>query len=184
MVTDNQPWRNLYRQCGQRGAFSPRIKTPSFPRKREARAMGSGSGSPLSRGRSVECFEPAPGLRALIAATAQRHRDIKVDVQRLLLAEPLRPQPGTERIAATIARHAKIILGVDVPVTGVPLYTDARHYAAAAIPIVLTAPGRAQSSGRTRTTPTRTCGSRTCAPPPRSSRSRSPICAGRGEFCE
>jgi acetylornithine deacetylase/succinyl-diaminopimelate desuccinylase-like protein len=76
-------------------------------------------------------------LRELIAAGAQRHRDIKVDVRRLLLAEPLRPQPGTERIAAAIAQHAKSILGVDVPVTGVPLYTDARHYAAAAIPIVL-----------------------------------------------
>ncbi|MGA7485404.1 MAG: M20/M25/M40 family metallo-hydrolase [Xanthobacteraceae bacterium] len=76
-------------------------------------------------------------LRALIATAAQRHRDIKVDVRRLLLAEPLRPQPGTERIVAAIARHAKEILGADVPLTGVPLYTDARHYAAAGIPIVL-----------------------------------------------
>src|SRR5499426_4233420 len=47
-------------------------------------------------------------LRELIAAGARRHRDIKVDVQRLLLAEPLKPQPGTERIAAAIARHAKV----------------------------------------------------------------------------
>ena len=39
--------------------------------------------------------------------------------------------------AAAIERHAKAILGVDVPVMGVPLYTDARHYAAAGIPIVL-----------------------------------------------
>jgi succinyl-diaminopimelate desuccinylase len=76
-------------------------------------------------------------LRELIGADAQRHRDIKVDVQRLLLAEPLRPHPGTERISAVIALHAKRILGVDVPVTGVPLYTDARHYAAAGIPVVL-----------------------------------------------
>jgi acetylornithine deacetylase/succinyl-diaminopimelate desuccinylase-like protein len=76
-------------------------------------------------------------LRELIGAAAQRHRGIKVDVQRLLLAEPLRPHPGTERIAAVIALHAKRILGVDVPVTGVPLYTDARHYAAAGIPVVL-----------------------------------------------
>ncbi len=29
------------------------------------------------------------------------------------------------------------VLDVDVPLTGVPLYTDARHYAAAGIPIVL-----------------------------------------------
>ena len=75
-------------------------------------------------------------LRELIAA-AGRHGQIKVDVRRLLLAQALRPQPGTDRIAAVIERHAKAILGVDVPVMGVPLYTDARHYAAAGIPIVL-----------------------------------------------
>jgi acetylornithine deacetylase/succinyl-diaminopimelate desuccinylase-like protein len=76
-------------------------------------------------------------LRALIASVGERHPQAAVDVRRLLLAEPLKPQPGTERIAGAIARHAKAILGVDVPATGVPLYTDARHYAAAGIPIVL-----------------------------------------------
>ena len=76
-------------------------------------------------------------LRELITAAAGRHARIKVDVHRLLLAQALRPQPGTDRIAAVIERHAKAILGVDVPVMGVPLYTDARHYAAAGIPIVL-----------------------------------------------
>jgi acetylornithine deacetylase/succinyl-diaminopimelate desuccinylase family protein len=81
--------------------------------------------------------EVAAELRALIAASAKRDPRIKVDVNQLLLAEPLTPQPGTERIAAVIGRHAKRVLGVDVPVTGVPLYTDARHYAAAGIPIVL-----------------------------------------------
>jgi acetylornithine deacetylase/succinyl-diaminopimelate desuccinylase-like protein len=76
-------------------------------------------------------------LRELIAATAGCHAHSKADVHRLLLAQALRPQPGTDRIAAVIARHGKAILGVDVPVMGVPLYTDARHYAAAGIPIVL-----------------------------------------------
>jgi acetylornithine deacetylase/succinyl-diaminopimelate desuccinylase-like protein len=76
-------------------------------------------------------------LRALIASAALRHPRATVDVRRLLLAEPLKPLPGSERIAAAIARHAKQVLGVDVPVTGVPLYTDARHYAAAGIPVVL-----------------------------------------------
>src|SRR5262249_26289505 len=61
---------------------------------------------------------------------------IKVEVRQLLLAEPLTPRPGADRIAAAIQRHAKQILGVEVPVTGVPLYTDARHYAAAGIPVV------------------------------------------------
>ena len=82
------------------------------------------------------CLKTAAELRALIAS-ANRRPQIKVDVRRLLLAESLRPQPGTDRIAAVIGRHAKAILGVDAPVMGVPLYTDARHYAAAGIPIVL-----------------------------------------------
>jgi len=76
-------------------------------------------------------------LRRLIAVSVPRHSQIKIDVRRLLLAEPLVPQPGTDRIATAIQRHARDILGVDVPVTGVPLYTDARHYAAAGIPVVL-----------------------------------------------
>jgi acetylornithine deacetylase/succinyl-diaminopimelate desuccinylase family protein len=76
-------------------------------------------------------------LRELIAVSARHNPQIKVEVRQLLLAEPLTPQPGADRIAAAIQRHAKQILGVEVPVTGVPLYTDARHYAAAGIPIVL-----------------------------------------------
>jgi len=76
-------------------------------------------------------------LRALIAGAAKARPQIKADVRRTLLAVPLIPRPGAERIAAAIQRHAKEILGVDVQVTGVPLYTDARHYAAYGIPIVL-----------------------------------------------
>jgi acetylornithine deacetylase/succinyl-diaminopimelate desuccinylase-like protein len=76
-------------------------------------------------------------LRALIAASAKHDPQIKVEVRRLLLAEPLTPRPGTERIAAAIQRRAEEVLRVDVPIAGVPLYTDARHYAAAGIPIVL-----------------------------------------------
>ena len=76
-------------------------------------------------------------LRELIAASARHNPQIKVEVRQLLLAEPLTLQPGADRIAAAIQLHAKQILGVEVPVTGVPLYTDARHYAAAGIPIVL-----------------------------------------------
>jgi acetylornithine deacetylase/succinyl-diaminopimelate desuccinylase family protein len=76
-------------------------------------------------------------LRELIKASVQHNPSVKIDVRRLLLAEPLVPRPGTDRIVAAIARHAKQILRVDVPASGVPLYTDARHYAAAGIPIVL-----------------------------------------------
>ena len=76
-------------------------------------------------------------LRRVIADAARQRPDAKVDVHRLLLATPLKPIAGTERLTDAITRRAKEVLSVDVPLTGVPLYTDARHYAAAGIPIVL-----------------------------------------------
>jgi len=76
-------------------------------------------------------------LRELIAACSRDNPRIKVEVRQLLLAEPLTARPGTERISAAIQHRAKEVLGVDVPTAGVPLYTDARHYAAAGIPVVL-----------------------------------------------
>lgn len=76
-------------------------------------------------------------LRVLIGASAEPHPQVRVEMRRLMLAEPLTPRPGTERISAAIQRRARVVLGVDVPIAGVPLYTDARHYAAAGIPVVL-----------------------------------------------
>jgi acetylornithine deacetylase/succinyl-diaminopimelate desuccinylase-like protein len=76
-------------------------------------------------------------LHAQLAAAAARYPGITIEVRRVLLAMPLVPQPGWERIAGAIKTHARDVLGVDVPTTGVPLYTDARHYAARGIPVVL-----------------------------------------------
>lgn len=76
-------------------------------------------------------------LRALIAAVVARYPGVSVDIRRIMLAEPLTPLPGTDQICAAIQRHARAVLGLEVPVTGVPLYTDARHYAARGIPIAL-----------------------------------------------
>ena len=75
-------------------------------------------------------------LRDLIMA-ARDHDGISVDIRRIMLAAPLAPQPGWQRLAETIQRHARDILKVEVPVTGVPLYTDARHYSERGIPAVL-----------------------------------------------
>ena len=50
---------------------------------------------------------------------------------------PFVPLPGHEKLVAAIQTGAKRILGETIPVEGVPLYTDARHYAAAGIPTVL-----------------------------------------------
>src|SRR5205085_2556401 len=50
------------------------------------------------------------GLRELISASAKSFAGINVTVRQVLLAAPLIPQPGSEKIAAAIQRHAKAIL--------------------------------------------------------------------------
>lgn len=71
------------------------------------------------------------------AAAPTDRPGLEVECRRIMLAEPLRRVAGVERLVETIARHAAAKLGVEVAATGVPLYTDARHYAAAGIPTVL-----------------------------------------------
>lgn len=76
-------------------------------------------------------------LRAIIDQAARAHSGIQVDVRRILLAEPLRPDAESNRLGALLCRHANEVMAEEVPMTGVPLYTDARHYAARGVPIVL-----------------------------------------------
>lgn len=76
-------------------------------------------------------------LRVLIERAAARYPGIRASVRRILLALPLVEQPGFEKIAAALQKHAAAELGVEITTTGVPLYTDARHYSAAGIPVVL-----------------------------------------------
>ena len=54
-----------------------------------------------------------------------------------MLADPLRPSPGSRKLASAVAGNASAVLGIPVQATGSPLYTDARHYAAAGVPVVL-----------------------------------------------
>jgi acetylornithine deacetylase/succinyl-diaminopimelate desuccinylase-like protein len=76
-------------------------------------------------------------LRALIEQTAAGYPGIGVSIRQILLATPLTALPGTDRLAAILCSHASAVFGEAIQTAGVPLYTDARHYAAAGIPIVL-----------------------------------------------
>ncbi|WP_075216753.1 ArgE/DapE family deacylase [Mongoliimonas terrestris] len=76
-------------------------------------------------------------LIRLIEDAAPKVPELEVEVRRIMLAEPLRPLPGVEKLVEAVQRHATAVLGVAVEPTGVPLYTDARHYAAAGIPTIL-----------------------------------------------
>jgi acetylornithine deacetylase/succinyl-diaminopimelate desuccinylase family protein len=76
-------------------------------------------------------------LRTLIEAAVPKGQGITIECRRIMVAEPLRPLPGVDRIVTALQRNAEKVLGVPVHATGVPLYTDARHYAEAGIPTVL-----------------------------------------------
>jgi succinyl-diaminopimelate desuccinylase len=76
-------------------------------------------------------------LVALIERSLSGKPGIACRVRRIMLALPLKPVPGLERLVEPLRRNAEQVLGEAVPVYGVPLYTDARHYAAAGIPTVL-----------------------------------------------
>jgi len=76
-------------------------------------------------------------LRQVIAQAAGSFPDARVEVRRILLAEPLKPLPGGAKLVEALCRHASRVMGEPVAARGVPLYTDARHYAAHGIPVVL-----------------------------------------------
>jgi succinyl-diaminopimelate desuccinylase len=76
-------------------------------------------------------------LRAVIARAATLHPEARVTVKRILLAEPLTPTPAGAKLTEILCRHASRVMGEPVVASGVPLYTDARHYAKAGVPIVL-----------------------------------------------
>ncbi|WP_286299087.1 ArgE/DapE family deacylase [Aminobacter sp. SS-2016] len=81
--------------------------------------------------------EVARDLIAFIEATAREIPGVECHVRQLMLANPLKPLVGQERLAGALQRHASELAGEAVPTHGVPLYTDARHYSNAGIPTVL-----------------------------------------------
>lgn len=75
-------------------------------------------------------------LRLVIARSVRDVVGIGVEIRRVLLANPLRQLPGAETLIEPLRRYGRQVLGVEPKVEGVPLYTDARLYAEAAIPTV------------------------------------------------
>jgi acetylornithine deacetylase/succinyl-diaminopimelate desuccinylase family protein len=76
-------------------------------------------------------------ITALIKESVRKMAGIKVEVRRILLANPFVRRPGQEHMVHAIQKNARQVFGVEVQPHGVPLYTDARHYSEAGIPTVL-----------------------------------------------
>ncbi len=76
-------------------------------------------------------------LREVIAKASSAVDGARVDVRRILLAKPLQRLPAGDRMTEALCRRASQVMGEPISASGVPLYTDARHYVAHGIPIVL-----------------------------------------------
>ena len=76
-------------------------------------------------------------VRAMIEGAVAGKTGIRVEIKRLLLANAMKPVPGQATLVAALQKHGERIFGEPIPAIGVPLYTDARLYAEAGIPVVL-----------------------------------------------
>jgi len=76
-------------------------------------------------------------LREAIDGYARQWPGTQVRVRRVLLARPLAPDPAQAPLIDALSRASQRLFGSDLPQSGVPIYTDARHYAAARVPTVL-----------------------------------------------
>lgn len=76
-------------------------------------------------------------LRGIIDRAVQAVAGARVEVRRILFAAPLQRLPAGDRMVEALCRRASEVMGEPIGPSGVPLYTDARHYTAHGIPIVL-----------------------------------------------
>jgi acetylornithine deacetylase/succinyl-diaminopimelate desuccinylase-like protein len=86
---------------------------------------------PEENGKKVE-----RDLIALITR-AGKAKGIRIDCKRVILADPLTPIKGIDKLVEPLTRFGKREFRTKIDVKGVPLYTDARHYSVAGIPTVL-----------------------------------------------
>jgi len=129
-------------------------------------------------------------LRAVSAGAATAFPRAGMDVRRILLATPLTPTPFAARLTILLRQHASTEFEEPITAGGVPLYTDARHfaaahYAAARVPIVLYGAGPRSIENADATAPTSASAPPTCTLPPASPPWRWPICrkhTGAGEL--
>ena len=76
-------------------------------------------------------------LRTLAQEAVAGREGIQVQVRRIMQAEPLAELPGAQGLIEALGHHARAEFDSEIPVHGVPLYTDARHYTEYGVPTVL-----------------------------------------------
>jgi succinyl-diaminopimelate desuccinylase len=76
-------------------------------------------------------------VREMIGNAVRGLPGITLEIRRLLLSQPLREQPGTEKLVASLRQNAQTYIGEQITAQGTPLYSDARLYGEYGIPTVL-----------------------------------------------
>ena len=76
-------------------------------------------------------------VHKLIERSVATSPGVRVEIHRLLMAQPLKPLPGNRPLVEAIQRHGEAVFGVPIPESGSPLYTDVRLYGAQGVPAVI-----------------------------------------------
>ena len=76
-------------------------------------------------------------VRKAIEDAAAEVPGITVEIKRLLLANSMKPLPGSKPLVDAIQKHGRAVFGQEIPAMGTPLYTDVRLYAEAGVPGVI-----------------------------------------------
>ena len=76
-------------------------------------------------------------LVEVMQRAAARCPGVTLSIRRILLADRFAPVPGTDTLLRLLIANATEIMGEPIRSQGIPLFTDARHYAAAGIPTVM-----------------------------------------------
>ena len=76
-------------------------------------------------------------VRSTIEQAAATVAGVRVEIRRLLLAHALKPSAGNAPLVQALQRHGEAVFGELIPVSGTPLYTDVRLYAAHGVPAVI-----------------------------------------------
>ncbi|MES2718711.1 MAG: ArgE/DapE family deacylase [Pseudomonadota bacterium] len=76
-------------------------------------------------------------VRRVIAEAAAACPGIRVEIQRLLLADSLKANPANAPLVNALQRHGQAVFGEPIPTSGTPLYTDVRLFGAHGIPAAI-----------------------------------------------
>ncbi len=76
-------------------------------------------------------------MRALIEHSVAQSPGVRVEIKRLLMAQPLKPLAGNQVLVDAIQKHGQVVFGLPIPTSGTPLYTDVRLYGEHGVPAVI-----------------------------------------------